>query len=192
MPAIDDYLAKLPADRRAALSAVRDTVNRALPAGYEEGLQYGMLAWFVPADRLAETYNGQPLVYAALASQKHFMALYLMAVYGDPAIDKWFRAEYTKRGKKLDMGKSCVRFKTLADLPLDLVAETIAKVGIDEYIARYHAVRAATKTKTKKPVKTPPVKAKPMKKPAAKKKPVAKKKPAKKKPTNKKPVARRR
>src|SRR5688572_14800674 len=141
---VEQYLNHLPADRREAIQQVRATVNANLPAGYEEGIQYGVIGWYVPLKDYPDTYNGQPLGIAALASQKHHMALYLNAVYGDPAIETWFRKAFAAAGKKLDMGKSCVRFKTLDALPLDVVGETIARIPVDRFLARYEQVRAET------------------------------------------------
>ncbi|HEX8113298.1 MAG TPA: DUF1801 domain-containing protein [Kofleriaceae bacterium] len=142
---VDEYLAALPADRRAALAAVRDTINKRIPRGYEHGMLYGGPAWYVPRSRLAETYNGQPLAVAVLASQKQYMALYLMTVYGDTKLNAWFRKAYAATGKKLDMGKSCIRFKTLDALPLDVVGEAVSKVSVDDYVKVYEKSRAGTK-----------------------------------------------
>jgi hypothetical protein len=139
---VDQYLKSLPLDRRAAVSRVRAVVNHRLPRGYEEVMQHGMISWVVPSSRLAETYNGQPLVVAALASQKQHMALYLMSIYGDPALASWFRDAYQASGKKLDMGKSCVRFKTLDALPLEVIGDAIAKVSVAAYLAGYEAQRS--------------------------------------------------
>jgi Domain of unknown function (DU1801) len=141
---VRDYLASLPPDRRAAIARVRDVINDRLPDGYEETMQYGAISWIVPRARLAETYNGQPLAVAALASQKQYMALYLMTVYGDSKLASWFKAAFAARGKKLDMGKACVRFKTLDALPLDVIGDTIAKVSVDAYVAVYEASRSKT------------------------------------------------
>jgi uncharacterized protein YdhG (YjbR/CyaY superfamily) len=141
---VDQYLAQLPPDRRAAIARVRDVVNAGLPRGYEETMQYGMISWIVPRSRLAETYNGQPLSLASLASQKQHMALYLMSVYGDPRLNTWFQAAYRATGKKLDMGKSCIRFKTLDALPLEVIGEAISKVSVDAYVAVYEASRSKT------------------------------------------------
>ena len=140
---IDDYLASLPEDRRAAISSVRAVVNANLPEGYQEGMQYGMIGWYVPLSRYPKTYNGQPLSIVALGSQKSHMAIYLTGVYSDPEIDTWFRSAFAAAGKKLDMGKSCVRFTKLEALPLDVIGETIAKVGVEDYLAKYEATRAA-------------------------------------------------
>ncbi len=139
---VDQYLVSLPPDRRAAIARVRDVVNAGLPRGYEETMQYGMISWIVPRSRLAETYNGQPLALVSLASQKQYMALYLMMVYGETPTARWFKTAYQATGKKLDMGKACVRFKTLDALPLDVIGEVVSKVPVDEYIAQYEASRS--------------------------------------------------
>lgn len=158
---VEGYLASLPADRRDAIEAVRRVVRESLPTGYEEAMQYGMIGYGVPLSRYPDTYNGLPLTIAALASQKQHMALYLHCVYAEPELSRWFEARYRETGKKLDMGKSCLRFKRLDDLPLDVIGETIARVPVDDLIASYERARAA-----------------PPKKPAAKKKAPAKKKKA--------------
>jgi hypothetical protein len=123
---------------------VRDATNARLPRGYEEAMQFGMISWVVPADRLPATYNGQPLALASLASQKQHMALYLMSVYGDAELAAWFRQAYRATGKKLDMGKSCVRFRTIDALALDVIGEAIARVPVDAYVAAYETARSRT------------------------------------------------
>lgn len=164
---VEQYLAALPADRRAAIARVRDVVNANLPDGFQEGMQFGMISWFVPLERLADTYNGQPASIAGLASQKQYMSLYLMTVYGDRPTEKWFRSAFAAAGKKLDMGKSCVRFKTIDALPLDVIGQAIARVSVDKYVARILALRPKPK---RKPTKKPTTKAKkaPAKKPRSK------------------------
>jgi hypothetical protein len=142
---VDAYLDSLPADRRVVISTVRDVVRKNLPKGYVESMGYGMISYSVPLTRLAETYNKQPLMYAALAAQKNYCAIYLMGVYGDGVNAKRFKEGFAKAGKKLDMGKSCVRFKTLDDIPLDVIGETIAAVPVDEYIEIYKRSRLHTK-----------------------------------------------
>jgi hypothetical protein len=142
---VEDYLAELPEDRRATISAVRDVVNENLPAGYRETMAFGMIGWGIPLEDYPDTYNGQPLGIAALASQKNHMALYLMGLYGSEPEEAWFREEYAKRGIKLDMGKSCVRFKRLDQVPLDVIGAVIAKITPAMYIERYEAARAQTK-----------------------------------------------
>lgn len=138
---VEQYLKELPEVRRAAISRVRQVILDNIPEGYAEGMQYGMIGYYVPLEEYPETYNGQPLGIIALASQKNYMSLYLMAVYSDPHLEKKFTDGYKASGKKLDMGKSCVRFKKLEDLPLDVVAETVAAVPVDAFIGIYEASR---------------------------------------------------
>jgi hypothetical protein len=136
-----DYLKSLPPDRRAAIARVRKVILDNLPPGYEERMLMGMIAYVIPLDRFPDTYNGQPLMMAALASQKNHMSLYLMCVYGDSESAGWFKEELSKTGKKLDMGKACVRFRKIDDLPLELVARTIARVSVADYVAVYEKAR---------------------------------------------------
>jgi hypothetical protein len=138
---VDEYLAELPDDRRDAISAVRDVILANLPDGYEETMRWGMISYEIPLARYPSTYNGEPLSYAALASQKRHMAVYLNGIYADGDEAKWFTDAYEATGKKLDMGKSCVRFKRLDDLPLELVGAAIARTSVDDYVARYEAAR---------------------------------------------------
>ena len=135
------YLAESPEDRRAAISAVRQVVLENLPQGYEEMMQFGMIGYVIPLERYPATYNGQALQYAALASQKNYMSLYLMNVYSDEAVERGFVEWYKDSGKRLDMGKACVRFKSLQDLPIDLVGEAIALTPVDRFIERYEMSR---------------------------------------------------
>jgi Domain of unknown function (DU1801) len=138
---VKGYLESLPAERREAIETVRRVILDNLPKGYEESMSLGMLAYSVPLSRLPDTYNGQPLWYAALASQKNYMAVYLMTVYGDKKMEQWFRSRYKACGKKLDMGRSCIRFRKVDDLPLDLIGEAIAKVPLDAWVERYKQSR---------------------------------------------------
>ena len=140
---VEEYIAGLPDERRAAISTVRDRINARLPEGYVEQMDWGMISWVVPLETKPDTYNGKPLCYAALASQKQHMAVYLMGLYTDGPELEWFRGEYAERGIKLDMGKSCVRFKQLDDLPLDVLGEAVGKIEVDEFVARYDATRGA-------------------------------------------------
>lgn len=146
---VANYLAQLPADRRASIERVRAVVNAHLPPGYEEGMQYGMIGWYVPLARYASTYNGQPLCLASLASQKQHLSLYLMTVYGGKEIERFLRAGFQAAGKKLDLGKSCVRFKTADALALDVIGATIAKLSVEQYIAAYENIRGGTRTGAK-------------------------------------------
>lgn len=150
---VKDYLAELPEDRRTALEAVRAAIRKNLDSGYEEGMQYGMIGYYVPHSVFPPGYHcdpRQPLPFASLASQKNHMALYLMCVYGNAELEEWFRREWAKTGKKLDMGKACVRFKKLEDLPLDVIGRTIARVPADKYIAFYEAALRPAGGKKKK------------------------------------------
>lgn len=142
---VEAYLDSLPADRKNALSKVRAVILAHLPEGFEEAIQYGMVGYHIPLSRYPNTYNGEPLSIAALASQKNHMSLYLMGLYSDPSANAWFREEYAKTGKKLDMGKSCVRFKKLEDLPLDLVGQAIAMISVSDLITAYEASRGISK-----------------------------------------------
>ena len=173
---VEQYLASLPEDRRAALSAVRDVILENLDDQDEEGMQYGMIGYYVPHKVFPAGYHcdpKQPLPFASLASQKSHMAVYLMCVYGQPEHETWFRKAWAKTGKKLDMGKSCVRFKKLEDVALDVIGEAIRRAPAKAYIAHYEAViRPPDKKKASGSAKSKPVA---KKKPATKKKPAAKK-----------------
>lgn len=138
---VADYLAELPADRRAEIERVRNVVNDALPDGYVEGMAYGMIVWFIPLERYPDTYNKQPLGYAALAAQKNSNSLYLSCYYSKERTEK-FKAGFAAAGKKIDMGKSCVRFKRADDLALDVVAAEIALFTPDEFIQAHEEARA--------------------------------------------------
>jgi uncharacterized protein YdhG (YjbR/CyaY superfamily) len=143
------YLAALQPDRREALDTVRAEILANLPDGYEEAMNWGMITYQVPLDRYPDTYNGEPLMYAALASQKNHMAVYLIAVYADEETREEFTAAYKATGKRIDMGKSCVRFKKLEDLPLELIGKTIAEVSVDVFVTETEAARQATKKRKK-------------------------------------------
>jgi hypothetical protein len=137
---VDAYLAELPGERREAIEAVRRVILDNLPDGFVEGMQYGMIGYFVPLERYPETYNGEPLSVAGLASQKRYMSLYLMCVYADDDVS-WFEERWTATGRTLDMGKSCVRFRRLEDVALDVVGEAIARTSVDDFIAQYERSR---------------------------------------------------
>lgn len=139
----DAYIDALPEDRRAIVSAIRDEIRRNLPDGYAEGMQYGMIGWYVPLERFPHTYNGQPLGLVGLASQKQYVSLYLNSVYGDRDTEAWFRQRWAATGKPLNMGKSCVRFRRLDDVPLDVIGETIARADLDTYLAQHEEARGS-------------------------------------------------
>ena len=141
---VAEYLAELTPERREAVEVVRKVILDNVPAGYEETMQYGMISYVVPLKRYPAGYLGKadvPLCYAGLAAQKNYISLYLMNIYGDKKAEAWFKEEYKKSGKKLDMGKSCVRFKKLEDVPLDVIGEAIARTSIDDFIAQYERAR---------------------------------------------------
>lgn len=138
---VKEYIESLPPDRREAISRVREVILSNLPHSYEEGMEYGMIGYYIPLSRYPKTYNGQPLAIAALASQKNYMSLYLMSVYGNKETEQWFMDQYRASGKKLDMGKRCVRFRKIEDLPLELIGEVVARVPAEEFIRLYEASR---------------------------------------------------
>ena len=138
-PTVDAYLGDLPEDRREAIAAVRSVILEHLPDGFEEGMQYGMIGYYVPLDQFPDTYNREPLTVAALASQKRHMSLYMMGIYGTD--DTWFRERWKATGHKLHMGKSCVTFRRLDDVPLDVVGEAIARISVDDLIAAHEHAR---------------------------------------------------
>ena len=144
---VDDYLAELPADRREVVVAVLDAVRRHLPPGYTESMAWGMITWSVPLERYPDTYNGQPLGYVALAAQKRHYSLYLMGVYLDPAQEQAFRQRWESTGRRLDMGKSCLRFNGLEDLDLDLLGEVIANTPVEDLLTTYERQRAKAKAR---------------------------------------------
>jgi len=138
---VAQYLAALPADKRKVVAAVRKVIRANLPKGYVEALSWGVISYEVPLKRYPDTYNGRPLCFAGLASTKSGYSLYLTCTYQDPQVHEWFVKAFAKAGKKLDMGKSCVRFRRLEDLPLEVVGQVIAKVPVDAFLARYEAVK---------------------------------------------------
>ena len=142
---VDAYLKSLPAERREAISTLRDVMKQHIPEGYEEGMQYGMISYYIPLERFPHTYNGQPFSVAALASQKNHMAVYLMGVYSEPGGEKWFRELWAKSGKKLDMGKSCVRFKKLEDVSLEAIGAALERTPPEKMMAIHDAAHGGAK-----------------------------------------------
>lgn len=144
---IDEYLMKLPDDRREAIKIVRDIVLKHLPEGYEEVMQYNMISYVVPLSKYPVTYNKQPLALLSIGSQKNHMALYMNNIYSDKEVREWFVNSYKATGKRLDMGKSCVRFKKIGDLPLELIGEAVSKTSMDKMITIYEKVKGIQKQK---------------------------------------------
>lgn len=131
----EEYLNSLPDDRKHALTTVRAIIKKHIPKGYQETMNWGMICYEVPLSVYPDTYNKQPLMYAALASQKNHMAVYLTGIQTTKELTEGFTKAYKDAGKKLDMGRSCIRFKKLDDLALDVIAEYIAKVSVEDLIA---------------------------------------------------------
>lgn len=155
-----EYVAALPPDRKQSISTVRNLIKKHLPKGYVESTQYGMIAYVVPLSTFPEGYLGKkdvPLPYICLASQKNHMAVYLMCVDVDAKLSGWFAAAWKKAGKKLDMGKSCLRFTSVDDLALDVLGEAVARVPVKDYVSLYSSQRGSrrsAKKKTSNPAKT--------------------------------------
>jgi hypothetical protein len=143
-PTVTAYLTSLEPGRRKAISAVRSVIKKKLPKGYAEVMQYGMISYVVPLRLYPAGYLGKedvPLPFVSLASQKSYMAVYLMHIYGDAKLEAWFNAAWKQTGRKLDMGKSCVRFKAVEDLALDVLGEAVARTSVADHIARYEETR---------------------------------------------------
>ena len=150
---VNEYLAELPAERKSAMGEVREVILANLPKGYEERMQYGMISYVVPHSLYPAGYHcdpKQPLTMAMLGSQKNHMALYLMSAYGHRETREWFEKAYRASGKKLDMGKACVRFRKVEDLPLDVIGKVIARVPVEKYIRSIEAILQARPTRGKK------------------------------------------
>ena len=140
----DEYISGLPDDRKAALTAIREAVNERIDPGFKEAMGYGMMGWVVPHSLYPAGYHcdpKQPLSYMGIASQKNFISIYSMCLYGDNDLLDWFRSEWPKHSsKKLDMGKSCMRFKKLDDVPLKLIGELAGKCTPQQWIEMYESV----------------------------------------------------
>ena len=139
---VADYLAKLPPDRRQSIEQVREIILKNLPEGYEEVMNWGMITYQVPLEIYPDTYNKKPLMYAALANQKNHMAVYLTGIYMDEKLNQEFEDSYKKTGKRYDVGKSCVRFRKLDDLPLPLIGESIKAMEMKEFVTRTKGLSA--------------------------------------------------
>jgi hypothetical protein len=159
---VEQYLANLPADRRAEVTRVHDVVNRKMPKGFERMMGWGVITWAIPLTRLPDTYNGQPLCYVALGTHKSYNTLYLMGVYGSAARRAQLEAAFKASGKKMDMGKSCLHFQRADDVPLDAIGKLVAAISSEKWVAIYQesrakqATRKALKPKARKTVKRKP------------------------------------
>ncbi|HEX9746255.1 MAG TPA: DUF1801 domain-containing protein [bacterium] len=150
---VKEYLEALPDDRRKQIEKVRSVIKKNMPKGYEETFAYGMIGWVVPLKLYPQGYlrdPNTPLPYVSVANQKNHMAVYLMSIYGIPEMTKWFTEEYKKTGKKMDMGKSCVRFRKIEDLPLDLIGEAVSRMSVKDTIEMYDKYQSARKSRKAK------------------------------------------
>jgi uncharacterized protein YdhG (YjbR/CyaY superfamily) len=137
---VTEYIASLPPDRRKELAAVRKLVKGSMPKGYREVTHWGSISWEIPLAKYADTYNGKPLAYVGLAAQKHHLSLYLMGAYMQPEQTAAIKEAFKKEGKRLDMGKACIRFRKAEDLPLKALARSIAAIPPGKYIVRYEEI----------------------------------------------------
>lgn len=137
---VQQYISELPAGRRETIKKVRQTILENLPEGYEEAMNWGMISYEVPLTTYPDTYNKKPLLYAALASQKNHMAVYLSGIYINEQARQDFEKAYKATGKRFDVGKSCVRFRKFEDLPLELIGKAIASVKVDAFVKRIEEV----------------------------------------------------
>ena len=144
---VTEYLAGLPDDRRKAMAAVRKVIRANLPKGIVESMNWGMIVYEVPLTTYPDTYNGQPLAYAGLASQKNHMSVYLMGIYGSDTLRAEFEEAYRATGKRMDIGKSCVRFRTLDDLPLDVVGSAVGAMTLEQFLALHDEAASLRKSK---------------------------------------------
>lgn len=142
---VEDYLNELPEERRQAIDALRKVILENLPNGYEEVMNWGMITYQVPLETYSDTYNKKPLMYAALASQKNHMAVYLTAIYMDEEASREFETAYKSTGKRYDVGKSCVRFRKLEDLPLELIGNSIASLEVSEFTNRVQEAKPGSR-----------------------------------------------
>ncbi len=139
---VAQYISKLTGERKEAIQTVRQTILENLPDGYEEAMNWGMITYQVPLETYPDTYNKKPLMYAALASQKNHMAVYLTGIYMNEAARQQFEGAYRATGKRFDMGKSCLRFRKLEDLPLQLIGESIAALEVEEFVNRIKKIHS--------------------------------------------------
>lgn len=138
---VEEYLDALPEYRRETIEEIRNLILENLPEGYEETINWGMISYEIPLEKYPDTYNNQPLNYLGLAAQKNHNSLYLMPVYQDEELQDWLEEEFEKANKKMDMGRSCLRFHTVNDLPLNAIAKIVAHQTPDEFIETYEETR---------------------------------------------------
>jgi uncharacterized protein YdhG (YjbR/CyaY superfamily) len=138
---VDGYISQVPEDRKEGINTLRKTILKNLPTGFEEFISYGMVGYVVPHSIYPSGYHCDPklpLPFMAFANQKNFISFYHMGIYADPSLMDWFTTEFGKRSKaKLDMGKSCIRFKKVEGIPFDLIGELVAKTSVNDWIGTY-------------------------------------------------------
>jgi hypothetical protein len=162
---VPDYIKELPPERRKIITGIRKLIKQNLPTGFKEGMQYGMIGYFVPHRLYPAGYHcdpKEPLPYICLASQKNHYSLYLYAQYSSSDENKWFQQAWKATGKKMNMGKSCVRFKNTEDLPLNVIAEAVERLSVEQYISIYESVikpKSASRRKPKSKTSASPAKA---------------------------------
>ena len=142
---VEQYLESLPPERREVIVTLRELILKKLPAGYAETMNWGMISYEIPLADYPHTYNGRPLMYLALAAQKNYYSIYMMGVYGDPTQELRLRQGFERAGKKLDMGKSCVRFRKISDISLEVIGDLITRTSPAALIKVHEAARAARK-----------------------------------------------
>lgn len=144
---VDEYMKEIPADRQEAMSKLRKEVKKNIPKGFQECMNYGMIGYVVPHSRYPDGYHcnpKDPLPFMNIASQKNNISVYHMGIYGDPSLQKWFESEYAKlKIGKLDMGKSCIRFKNMEKIPFKLIGELASKLTVDDWISRYEKMKGS-------------------------------------------------
>jgi hypothetical protein len=138
---VEEYIDSLPEEKQETVRSLRNFVLKHLPEGYEETILWSMISYVVPLSRYPVTYNKQPLGYISIAAQKNYYSMYLLGVYSNPNEEKKFREEYEKTGKKIDMGKSCLIFKSIDDIPLDFLGKVISETSVEDLIKRYEDSR---------------------------------------------------
>ena len=138
---VEEYILELPEYRRETIKEIRELILENLPDGYEETMNWGMISYEIPLEKYPDTYNNQPLNYIGLAAQANHNALYLMSVYQDEELQEWLEEQFEKANKKMDMGRSCLRFHNVNDLPLDAIADIVSRHTPDEFIEAYEETR---------------------------------------------------
>ncbi|MDX1617216.1 MAG: DUF1801 domain-containing protein [Balneolaceae bacterium] len=139
---VDEYLKTLQNERSETITAIRELILEHLPAGYRESINGDRISYEIPMEQYPDTYNGKPLEYVAVAARKNHIALYLMSIYMEPERKQWLKGQFTDAGKNLDMGKSCIRFKNVDDLPLEAIGELIAGTTPKQFIETYESIRS--------------------------------------------------